>query len=289
VQDRIRTNAVRRVFVLVRGLYTAATGALVAEANVDTIANNLSNASTAGFKRTLMQIQSFPQTALYRNQTDPGQLPNAYIAGVAAHEAMGSLGSGSYIYDTPTQFEQGALSQTDNPLDIALQGPGFLTVQTGPNQTAFTRAGSLTISAQGVLETTRGEPVLDTQGNTISVNPQNGPLQIDRQGNVVQTAQPGTGQQNTQIAQLGIVEFSDTNLLRAQGGTNFVNAGATASAARQTTVTQGSVETSNANVVRSMVDLISNQRWFEANIKMVQAQDSLTGTAISTVGRSSAN
>jgi flagellar basal-body rod protein FlgG len=274
---------------LVRGLYTAATGALVAEANVDTIANNLSNASTAGFKRTLMQIQSYPQTALYRNQTDPGQLPDAYIAGVPAHEQIGTLGAGSYVYDTPTQFDQGALTQTDNPLDVALQGPGFLTVQTGPNQTAYTRAGSLTISAQGVLETTRGEPVLDTQGNTIVVNPQNGAVQIDRQGNVVQNAPAGSGQQNTQIAQLGIVEFNNTNLLRAQGGTNFVNAGAVASAATQTSVVQGSVESSNADVVRSMVDLIANQRWFEANIKMVQTQDNLTQSAISTVGHSSNN
>ena len=100
---------VREVFDLVRGLYTAATGALVAEANVDTIANNLSNASTAGFKRTLMQIQSAAKTDLYRNQTDPGQLPNAYVPGVAAHQAIGQLGSGSYVYDTPTEFDQGAL------------------------------------------------------------------------------------------------------------------------------------------------------------------------------------
>jgi flagellar basal-body rod protein FlgG len=274
---------------LVRGLYTAATGALVAEANVDTIANNLSNASTAGFKRTLMQIQSYPQTALYRDQTDPGQLANAYIAGIGVRQAVGTLGNGSYVYDTPTEFEQGALSQTDNPLDIALQGPGFLSVQTGPNQVRYTRAGSLTISAGGVLETTRGEPVLDTQGNTISVNPQNGPIQIDKQGNVVQNAQPGSGGQNTPIAQLGIVEFNNTNLLRAQGGSNFINAGATATAARQTSVVQGSVETSNADVVRSMVDLIANQRWYEANIKMVQTQDQTTQAAISTVGHSSSN
>jgi len=274
---------------LVRGLYTAATGALVAEANVDTIANNLSNASTAGFKRTLMQIQSFPQTALYRDQTDPGQLPNAYIAGIGTHQAIGSLGSGSYVYDTPTEFEQGALSQTDNPLDVALQGPGFLTVATGPNQTAYTRAGSLTVSARGVLETTRGEPVLDSQGNAITINPQNGPIQIDKQGNVVQNAPAGSGAQNTQIAKLGIVEFNNTNLLRAQGGTNFINAGATASAATQTSVVQGSVESSNADVVRSMVDLIANQRWYEANIKMVQTQDQTTQAAISQVGHSSSN
>jgi flagellar basal-body rod protein FlgG len=280
---------VREVFDLVRGLYTAATGALVAEANVDTIANNLSNASTAGFKRTLMQIQSAAKTDLYRNQTDPGQLPNAYVPGVAAHQAIGQLGSGSYVYDTPTEFDQGALQTTGNPLDIALQGPGFLTVSTGPNQVAYTRAGSLDINAQGVLVTTRGEAVLDTQGNTIVVNPQNGPVTISKQGVITQAAASGTGQQSTQIAQLGITQFGNTNALRAAGGTNFVDAGANPTASTQTSVVQGSIESSNADVVRSMVDLIANQRWFEANIKMIQTQDSTTQAAITTVGHSSNN
>lgn len=274
---------------MVRGLYTAATGALVAQANVDTIANNLANASTAGFKRTLMQIQSYPKTDLYRNQTDPGQLPNAYVAGVPAHELVGQLGAGSYVYDTPAQFDQGAVQETGNPLDVALQGGGFLSVRTPQNQLAYTRAGSLVINAQGQLMTTRGDTVLDTGGNAITVNPQNGPITIDKTGNIIQGGAAGAGQPGARVAQLGITEFGNTAALRPQGDTNFTDAGANPTPAATTTVIQGSVETSNADVVRSMVDLIANQRWFEANIKMIQTQDQTTQAAVTTVGHSSSN
>ncbi len=266
---------------MVRGLYTAATGALVAQANVDTIANNLANASTSGFKRTLLQVESYAKTDIYRNQTDPGKLPNAYVNGVPAHQLVGSLGSGSYVYDTPAQFDQGAIQQTGNPLDLALSGGGFFTVRTPQNQLAYTRAGSFVVGAQGQLTTTRGDAVLDTQGNPVTINPQNGAIQIDKQGNVTQAG--------SRLAQLGITEFGNTTALRPQGDTNFVDTGANPSAATGTTVIQGAQEASNANVVRSMVDLISNQRWFEANIKMIQTQDSTMQAAITTVGHSSSN
>src|SRR5947209_20378536 len=84
-------------FTLVRGMYAAASGALVAQSAVDTIANNLANVNTAGFKRTLLQVQAQPQRELFRFQTDPGRSANARTAGVPAQARIGALGTGAQI------------------------------------------------------------------------------------------------------------------------------------------------------------------------------------------------
>ncbi|HEY6235069.1 MAG TPA: flagellar basal body protein, partial [Candidatus Elarobacter sp.] len=89
-------------------MYTAASGALVAQSAVDVIANNLANVNTAGFKRTLLQVQSQPERDLYRFQTDPAKNGGA----VATQTRIGALGSGAQIYDTPADYAQGALAAT---------------------------------------------------------------------------------------------------------------------------------------------------------------------------------
>jgi flagellar basal-body rod protein FlgF len=262
---------------LVRGLYTAATGARVAQANVDVIANNLANVNTAGFKRSLLQVEASAQTQLYRNQTDPGRLPSALTNGVPTHEAIGGLGSGAHIFDTPAIFDQGALQATGNSLDVALQGTGFFAVRTPQGQLAYTRDGSFLRTAQNQLVTTSGAAVLDAQGNPISI-PAQGEVQISRTGAITSAGVP--------VAQLGLFQFANPNNLRPQGANTFVDAGAIPQAAAQTTVLQGSIEKSNADVVGSMVDLITNERWFDVNENMIQQQDQLTSLAVGTIGRS---
>jgi flagellar basal-body rod protein FlgF len=261
---------------LVRGLYTAASGAIVAQANVDVIANNLANVNTSGFKRALMQVEAGPKTAIYRDQTDPGQSPDGRTRGVAAHDLVGDLGFGSRIYDTPTVFDQGAIQQTGNPLDLALSGPGFLTVRDAAGATAYVRGGSLTTNAQGTLVTDAGDAVLDTSGRPIVIAPQ-GDVQIDRTGSVTSNG--------TSAGQLAVVEFANSTTVRPEGANKFVNSGAPPKAAASTSVLQGAQEKSNADVITSMVALIANERWFDANQKMIQTQDTEVGAAISTVGK----
>jgi len=122
---------------VVRGMYTAASGALVAQSAVDTIANNLANVNTAGFKRTLLQVQAQPHRDLYRFQTDPGKNPYAHIAGVPSQVPIGALGSGAQIFDTPADFSQGLISATGNDLDVALSGPGFFAIRAGNGALKF--------------------------------------------------------------------------------------------------------------------------------------------------------
>jgi flagellar basal-body rod protein FlgG len=268
-------------------MYTATSGALVAQSAVDTIANNLANVNTAGFKQTLLQIQAQPQIALYRIQTDPGQLSGARTPGVPVQVPIGTLGSGAQIYDTPTDQTQGALSTTGNDLDVALSGPGFFAIQAGDGTRAYTRDGSFERDANGYLVASNGDQVLGVDGNPIQL-PDTGKVGIARDGTVTVTPQ-GVGQTNvTQtVGQLQIVEFGNVNALRPQGAARFVDTGAaTPGPATRTTALQGSLETSNANVITSMVGLITNERWFDMNIQMITAQDSTTGQAIQTVGRS---
>ena len=260
---------------MVRGLYTAASGALVAEAQADTIANNLANVNTAGFKRTLLQIQSAPEMGVYRMQTDPTSLPGGATAATSAVQFVGALGTGAQVLDTPAVFEQGALSHTGNTLDLALQGNGFFTLQT-PQGIRYTRDGQFTRDAQGFLVTMDGNRVLG----------RNGAVQLAT--GTVQFGQDGTIRQNGGLVdQLRIVSFANQSAIRPEGDNRFADTGtATPTLDTATTVNQGFLERSNASVVRSMVDLITAQRWFEANQKVIQTQDTANGYAIQNVARS---
>jgi flagellar basal body rod protein FlgG len=265
---------------LVRGLYTSATGALVAQANVDVIANNLANVNTSGFKRTLMQIESSQKTEIFRDQTDPGTPPNARIPGTSVHQSIGTLGSGSHVYDTPAVFDQGPIQQTGNSLDLALSGPGFFAVRNGAGQVRYTRDGSFLRNNQNQLVTNNGDAVLGANGATVTL-PGDGAVGIDKAGNISVAGAPS--------GQLAVFEFRNTTNLRPEGANNFVDAGAIPQLATGTTVIQGAQEKSNSDVVRSMVDLISNERWFDANEKSIQTQDDATNLAITALGKTTSS
>ncbi len=261
---------------MVRGLYTAVSGALAAQSAVDTIANNLANVDTTGFKRTLLQVQAQPQRDVYRSQTDPGRAP----AGVPTVQYVGRLGSGAQVYDTPAIFAQGAIAATGNDLDVALSGPGFFAVRTGAGAVRFTRDGSFDRNAQGLLSASNGDLVLGRGGAPIAL-PDTGKLTIGRDGTV--------SANGAAIGQLGIVEFANPTALRPEGASRFADTGTAAPrAAAATSTLQGSLEKSNAEVIGSMVGLIANERWFDANEQVIQTEDTATGLAISTVGRTNA-
>ena len=125
---------------MVRGLYTSASGALVAESMADNVANNLANVDTSGFKQTLLQIQSAPTLDIYRIQTDPGKTAGNPLPGTSVSQEVGQLGTGALVYDTPTNYDQGSLQTTGNPLDVAITGTANAS-SPSRRQTAFaTRA-----------------------------------------------------------------------------------------------------------------------------------------------------
>jgi flagellar basal-body rod protein FlgF len=261
---------------LVRGMYSATSGALVAQSAVDTIANNLANVNTVGFKRTLLQVQAQPKTQLYRFQTDPARASG----GQPAQVPIGSLGSGAQVYDTPADFSQGAIATTGNDLDVALSGPGFFAIRGGNGVLRYSRDGQFVRDQNGMLTAQNGDQVLSASGAPIALPPQ-GKIVIDRTGAINIDGQ--------NYGKLGLVEFTNASALRPEGSSRFADTGnAGARTATNTTALQGSVEKSNADVIRSMVDLIANERWFEANQKSIQTQDTAVAQAVQTVGRSNA-
>ncbi len=248
---------------------------------IDNVANNLANASTNGFKRTLLQIEAQPQTDIYRFQTDPGRMPLNRLDGVDTDTKIGTLGSGSDVYATPTNFEQGQIAVTGNPYSFALSGPGFFALKDpATGQITYSRDGSFMRDANGLLSTVDGKTVLDQGGNAI-VMPAIGKIEVDTKGIVnVDGATSG--------AQIGVFEFNDVQGLQPLGSTGYqATPAAGVHAATATNVLQYSEEKSNGDVVKSIVDLINAQRWFDANEKSIAAQDDATGQAISTVGHNS--
>jgi flagellar basal-body rod protein FlgF len=264
---------------LVRGLYTSASGALVAESMADNVANNLANVNTTGFKQTLLQIQSAPTLDIYRIQTDPGKTSGNPLPGKPVAQNVGLLGTGSWVYDTPTSFEQGTLASTGNPFDLAITGTGnaFFSIQTA-NGVRYTRDGEFVPDAQGVLRTHDGNAVLSTTGQQIQLQNQGGPVTVSADGAVLQNGQ--------RVGQIGLTQFASTLNLRPEGANNFAITGnAGPSPATTASLQQGFLEKSNGNVVQSMVQLINAERWFEANEKSMKTQDDATSTAITAVAK----
>ena len=261
---------------MVRGLYTSASGALVAQSMADNVANNLANVSTTGFKQTLMQIQSAPSLDIYRIQTDPGKT-NSPLPGRPVAQEVGLLGTGSQVYDTPTSFEQGPLQSTGNPLDVAITGSAnaFFTIQT-PLGVRYTRDGSFSEDAQGILRTRDGNAVLSTQGQQIQLQNQ-GAVTIQSDGTVVQNGQV--------VAQLALTQFASLQNVRPEGVNTYNVSGNAGPSAATASVQQGFLEASNSNVVKSMVDLITAERWFDANEKSIKTQDDATQTSIQQVAK----
>lgn len=265
---------------MVRGLYTSAAGALVAQSQVDNVANNLANVNTSGFKQTMMQITAAPSFNIFRIQTDPGHNPRSPLPGIPTAQYVGVLGTGSWVSDTPTDFAQGALQQTGNPLDVSLSGndSAFFTVQTA-NGVRYTRNGEFVKDASGTLVTQDGNQVLNTVGQPIVFADNGGEIKIGADGQV--------SQGNRNLGQLAVTQFSSLLNMRPEGANNYAPSGNAGGAPVTTgyTVVQGSLERSNANTIRSMVDLITAERWFDMNEKSIKTQDDATSTAITQVAR----
>jgi flagellar basal-body rod protein FlgF len=255
---------------MIRGLYTAAAGMLAQTVATDTMANNLANINTAGFKRNGVSFQGFPEMLMHRIQGTGGAKP-----------AIGSLYSGSAVHNTSTNFVQGSLHQTGNPLDVGLQGDGFFTVKTGNGQTRYTRDGSFTLNATGELVTQTGEKVQGTNG-TIVV-PAGSVVAISPNGTISAISQTGS----EPLGKLALAQFDDNKALQKVGNNLYqAPAGVTPKTTPNTVaVAQGSLESSNVNAVSELVNSITGLRLYEALEKNIHAHNDTLGKAVNEVGK----
>jgi flagellar basal body rod protein FlgG len=250
---------------MTRGTYTAASGMLANLTAQDTIAQNLANASTTGYKASVPRFESFNSMLLDR-------MSGAAMGGQSA------LGTGVSIQGTATDFTAGALNCTGNPLDVALTGDAFLVVKT-PQGTFYSRDGALRRDLNGTLmQTGSSAVVLGTNKQPIVIPTTAQDIDISPSGQV-----SADGALVGRIAMVGL--DSSSNAVNV-GGSSF-SASSPHAASPEDTIEQGFLESSNVSTVSAMIRMINAQRSYEANAKVLQSEDEVTAQAITKVAASS--
>jgi flagellar basal-body rod protein FlgG len=252
-----------------RALSIAATGMAAQQTNVETIANNLANMNTTGFKQQRAEFQDL----LYQNIQTPGAqtsdqgtyAPNGIQIGAGVRTAA--------IYRITTQ---GDLKSTSNPYDVAVQGSGYFRIQQADGTDAYTRSGNFSLSPQGQLVTQDGlvvQPGIAIPQNTLSVT-------INAQGQVNATVAGNNTPQT--VGQLELTRFPNEAGLNAIGSNLFLETPASGSpqagvpgSVGYGTIQQGYLETSNVNSVDEITALITAQRAYEMNSKVISAADQM--------------
>lgn len=230
------------------GLYAACAGLMARSQQLDTVAANLANSSTTGFHG-----QKDVFSTVLAEATRHGRYS-------ALNQATNSYG---VLSGTRVDQAQGSMTRTGNPLDLALEGPGFLKVKTATG-TAYTRNGSLQVSSKGVLTTASGDPVLGT-----------GDTPITLPSGVPSISSDGTISVNGAVAgKLQAVSFSTTTNLQSRGNGYYdAPAGTVAEPASGTGIRQGSIESSNVSSIDGVVELITAQRATETMRKVLSMID----------------
>jgi len=255
-----------------RALSIGATGMMAQQLNVEVISNNIANMSTTGYKRQRAEFQDL----LYQQERHVGS-PTSDTGTILPSGVQVGLGVKTAAISRDDQ--QGALAKTDNRLDVALQGPGFFNVQLPNGDTAYTRAGSFQLAADGTIVTADGYPV--QPAIVIPANAKD--VVISTAGEVFAYFDGQVQPQN--LGQLELSTFINDNGLEAEGNNLFKETTAsgapTVGVAGQTgfgTILQGYLEGSNVNVVSEITNLIQAQRAYEMNSKSIETADQMLQT-----------
>lgn len=268
-----------------KGIYSALSGALAQSQQLDTIANNIANANTPGFKSDKNSFRE--HLTILEKAPDVITVPRVPAAVESFYDMQGTDKSYVDVDGSYTDFSQGGVKATGNSLDVALEGPGFLEVLT-PTGPKLTRKGSLTVNGNGLLATVEGYPVLrrdngpvipgaeaDFQGRTIPVG----------SGNLAITGQGDLFQNGNNIGQLSVVEFNDPKVVKKVGHSLYSVTDMTVARnpSPTTQVHQGFIETSNVNIVKEMTEMIQTQRNFESAQKVIRTYDEMDNKLVNDV------
>ena len=269
-----------------RGLYAAASAMIVQETMHDVTANNLANVSSSGFRKRIPVNKSFPEVLMDRGEkmSEDGsvKLVSApFQLGFRGKFIIGDLSLANVMSETYMSTEEGALQVTDAPLDAAIIGEGYFTVQDGAGNTFYTRSGHFRRSAEGQLVTHDGMLVLGDGG----------PVEF---GEAVQVSIGEGGQiiaDGDVIDVLQVVAFPAPTYLRQAGRTTVAaseNSGApVALEGEEIRIESGALEMSNVNVVEEMVRMVEAHRAYEASSKPLMTHDEMTGKLLTSFGRTS--
>lgn len=274
-----------------KGFYTVATGMIAQQRRTELLSNNLANANTPGFKADQSSIRSFPDMLL--SSVGKTNAPANQQAGAQYMNQVGALNTGVYMQETLPNYVQGQIYSTNFTTDMALidgylpqnedgvTGSIFFRLEHPEGGEAYTRNGNFTLDGQGYLVNPQGLYVLSDAGQRIQL--QNDDFQLDQDGAIYVN--------NQQVARVGVSYAANPNLLQKQDngllrmqdggelptayGTNGVNF----------TLRQNYLEGSNVDSSRTMTDLMTAYRAFEANQKVLQAYDRSMEKAVNEIGK----
>ena len=271
-----------------KNIWVPLSGQIAQQRKVETIANNIANANTNGFKKDELAFKEH-LTALTQ-AGDVIDLPRKEWKPDDFYRSQGAENAYVKVDGSYTNFEQGALNPTGNPLDMALFGKGFFEVQT-PNGVRYTRTGNFSLSQNGELVTEQGFKLLGelTKKDDGSINtddsiqsrlikiPPNEKISISKEGEIFS--------KSGKIGKISLVEFNDLVALRKQGNSLYIN-NAEDNIKRDniaTTVNQGFMEGSNVNAVKEVSELINAHRHFENIQKAINTYDSISGRIVNDI------
>lgn len=249
-----------------KALYTAATGMQCQQVYIDTVANNLANVNTNGFKASQLNFQDL----LYENQVTPG---TEITEGNQAPTGL-EIGSGVRIVSSSKIFKQGELEQTQRDLDMSIQGNGFFRITMADGTTAYTRDGAFGLDGSRRIVTPDGRPLAEN----ITVPSSATAIVVANDGKVYANL-PGQSEQQM-VGSITLANFANPAGLKSLGDNLFAE---TVASGAPTTGTpgqnglgmlrQGYLERSNVDVVTELVRLISAQRAYEINTKAISTAD----------------
>lgn len=275
-----------------RGFYTVASGMLSQQRKTEMLTNNMSNANTPGYKADQASMRAFPEMLMDR--MDSTSIPTEKKLSLPFNQRVGALNTGVYMQETIPSFVQGDLQETGRGLDVALldgsmpvdeetgvRGSVFLTVEGPDGSPRYTRNGNLTVNGNGFLTTNSGFYMLDENGDRIQLESdqftvgENGQIVVD--GNAVATLGVGYSDNPNQLVKQG------DGLFATEGNAALPDAYAEDNVSF--TAKQGFLERSNVDASRTMTDMMSAYRAFEANQKVLQAYDRSMEKAANEIGR----
>jgi flagellar basal-body rod protein FlgG len=254
---------------MIRALFSAASGMVAQQLNIDNVANNLANANTTGFKRRRVQFQDL----LYQNLLAPGA-----SAGQQTVVPTGlQLGLGARVVSNEVVFRQGDFISTENPLDVVIEGPGFFQIRLPTGELAYTRAGSFHLDRDGNVVTSNGDPIdpnitIPPNGLNISIA-QDGTVSYTLPGQF-QPAQTGPIQLATFQNPAGLLALGE-NLFQQTQASGDPIVGLPGGQEGIGRLRQGFLENSNVSVVEEFINMIVSQRAYEANARVVRTADEM--------------
>lgn len=253
---------------MLKALNTAATGMKAQEENIGVISNNLANVGTTGFKKSRAEFEDL----LYQTVKEPGSQTSAGTVAPAGVQ----VGLGVRTASVQKNFEDGAPRITRNPLDLQIEGAGFFPIQTPNGQIGYTRDGTFHRDATGKIVDKNGYPLIPE----IVIPPNASTINIAENGEV--SISMGASAVAQTVGQIQVVNFVNPTGLKSLGKNLFTPTNSSGTPQQGTpgenglgAIAQGQLEASNVNVVDEMVNMISAQRNYETNSKVIQAADQM--------------